>query len=84
MIRKIFQEGIEPMLQCVPQSRKYRDEMGKYNDMQKNFIDRLSREQQKEFEQLIQLKIKLSAKELEESYVRGFKLGVELVIDVLN
>ena len=84
MIRKIFREGIEPMLQCVPQSRKYRDEMGKYNDMQKNFIDRLSREQQKEFEQLIQLKIKLSAKELEESYVRGFKLGVELVIDVLN
>lgn len=84
MIRKIFREGIEPMLQCVPQSRKYRDEMGKYNDMQKKFMDRLSREQQKEFEQLIQLKIKLSAKELEESYVRGFKLGVELMGDVLD
>ncbi|MDO3681825.1 DUF6809 family protein [Paenibacillus ehimensis] len=83
ILEELYNGNLCPVEQIVPDDPLYRATNHKITEAMSVWRERLTAEEYKQLEELLNLRVQTGAMDLKESFVHGFKLGAALMIEVL-
>ncbi|WP_391572391.1 DUF6809 family protein [Cohnella sp.] len=84
ILHKLYINDLCPVEQIVPENSAYRVIGRKITEEMEKWKKRLTEDEYKRLEDLLDLRAQTSDMELEASFEHGFKLGASLMIEVLS
>lgn len=84
VIEKLFWGELCPSKECERVVERYKVEFEKKKEMENSFFQRLTEEQKREYEELMQQHFMLSGEELYEAFQEGYHLAIQLIFQGLK
>ena len=84
ILHELYNGELYPVEQIVPKSSAYRENGRRITEEMEGWKRRLSSDEYKQLEDLLDLRAQTNDMELAASFEHGFKLGASLMIEVLS
>jgi len=84
IIENLYEGNIDPAASIVPRNPEYRVLIQKITDDLHKWKKKLSEDEFEELERLLDLRRELEIMQARESFIQGFKIAGQMMIEVLN
>ncbi|RJX38979.1 hypothetical protein D3P09_15855 [Paenibacillus pinisoli] len=84
IIENLYEGNIDPAASIVPRNPEYRVLIQKISDDLLKWKKKLSEDEFAELERLLDLRRKLEIMQARESFIQGFKIAGQMMVEVLN
>ncbi|RJE87442.1 hypothetical protein D3P07_13960 [Paenibacillus sp. 1011MAR3C5] len=84
IIENLYEGNIDPVASIVPRNPEYRVLIQKISDDLLKWKKKLSEDEFAELERLLDLRRELEILQSRESFIQGFKIAGQMMVEVLN